>query len=109
MTRLSADLTARIEAMAHQWMSVSDVLPVGEMPVLAWEGRHVLRAMHAGKFEVETRPGGEEESTEYSEELDSYFLAEGWYEMNEFDECHWMIEAPVTHWMKLPEPPQEVL
>jgi hypothetical protein len=29
----------------------------------------------------------------------------GWYETNEYEETHWAVSDPVTHWMKLPDPP----
>ena len=88
------------------WIDVTVLLPASGTKVLAWDGKNILRAMYAKRFAEEVRPGGEEEATEYSEGLDGYFLVAGWYEHNEFDEVHWTIENPVTHWMPLPAPPE---
>lgn len=88
------------------WIDVTVLLPASGTKVLAWDGKNILRAMYAKRFTEEVRPGGEEEATEYSEGLDGYFLVAGWYEHNEFDEVHWTIENPLTHWMPLPAPPE---
>lgn len=88
------------------WISASVVLPASGEYVLAWDGQHAIRAMHAKRFTESANPGGEEEATEYSDEMDGYFLLEGWYEHNEFEEIHWTVDRPVTHWMRLPVPPE---
>lgn len=92
-------------AILPTWIHATVLLPASGAKVLAWDGKNILRAMYAKRFTEEVRPGGEEEATEYSEGMDGYFLIEGWYEHNEFDEVHWTIENPVTHWMPLPAPP----
>lgn len=51
-----------------------------------------------------------EDHSEYSEEHDNYFVPEGWYEQieNSIDDySSILIEGEVTHWMKLPEPPNK--
>ncbi len=48
----------------------------------------------------------------YSEEADDWFIPEGWWEYRQFnddDVCNNIIDCAVTHWMSLPEPPEEVL
>ena len=47
----------------------------------------------------------ENEATEYSEELDAYFICEGWYEFNQCDEVNWAVSDKVTHWTEIPLPP----
>ena len=93
------------------WRKVSDGLPESGVPVLVyvvsptnpkWSRR--LRAEYAARFTLET--GGDEEG-EYSEEKDNYYCHEGWYESNEEEEIHWHIGDNVTHWMPLPDPPND--
>lgn len=93
-------------ASAPTWINATVLLPASGRKVLAWDGKNILRAMFAKRFTEEVSPGGEEEATEYSKGLDGYFLIQGWYEHNEFDEVHWTIDNPVTHWMPLPAPPE---
>ena len=48
----------------------------------------------------------------YSEEADDWFIPEGWWEYRQFnddDVYNNLIDCTVTHWMPLPEPPEEVL
>lgn len=47
----------------------------------------------------------------YSEEADDWFIPEGWWEYRQFnddDVYNNLIDCTVTHWMPLPEPPEEV-
>jgi hypothetical protein len=41
----------------------------------------------------------------YNEEKDMYYWPEGWYEWNENEEIHWLIDFEITHWMFLLEAP----
>ena len=46
----------------------------------------------------------------YSEEADDWFIPEGWWEYRQFnddDVYNNEIDCTVTHWMPLPEPPEE--
>ena len=46
----------------------------------------------------------------YSEEADDYFVPEGWWENRQFnpdDVYNNLIDCAVTHWMPLPEAPEE--
>lgn len=61
-------------------------------------------AFYAPKFTIEEE-NDDSDVSEYCEEKDNYFLLEGWYEMNEFDETHWMVSNEITHWMDLPSVP----
>jgi len=92
-----------------KWIEVKSNLPKPGVPILAfglngYQKRRTLRAFYAPRFTIED--DNEHEAAEYCEEKDNYFLHEGWYENNEYEEVHWMIDFPVTHWMPLPEPPE---
>lgn len=46
----------------------------------------------------------------YSEEADDWYIPEGWWEYRQFngdDVYNNIIDCAVTHWMPLPEPPEE--
>ncbi len=43
----------------------------------------------------------------YDEESDLYFVPRGWWEYGDFAEYNNAIDHPITHWMPLPEPPEE--
>jgi len=96
-----------------KWISVKNKLPDPEKPVLVfvqnvYEGKLTrrLRAFYAPKYTIEQGACEDEyNGYEYNEEKDNYYLCEGWYENNEFDEVNWKIDGDVTHWMPLPEPP----
>lgn len=113
------DRIAKLEADVHNagqrndemaanlptWIHATVLLPKSGEFVLAWDGQRMIRAMYAKRFTEAANPGGEEEATEYSDELDGYFLLEGWFEHNAFEAIHWAVDRPVTHWMPLPAPP----
>jgi len=90
------------------WISVKENMPDSGSMVLVFgrnenkKGR-VIRAFHANRFQIQD--DNELEAAEYSEEKDEYYLKEGWYESNEFDEVNWFVELDVTHWMYLPDFP----
>jgi len=87
------------------WISVKDRLPKGGMPVLVACGKHVLRAAHAGKFELAEDNWGSfngGDGGDYNETEDTYYWPEGWYEWNQYEECHWQVETEPTHWQPLP-------
>lgn len=91
-----------------QWVSVADRLPETGKPVLAYfvnefgKGRRI-RAFYAPKHAIEQSV--ESDWFDYDETSDVYWLPEGWYENNEFEETHWHVSGDVTHWMELPEGP----
>lgn len=66
----------------------------------------VLRAVWYDRFKEEA--GYDEyEAGEYCEEKDEYFIREGWYEFNQYEEVHWAVSEEVTHWAEIPLPPVE--
>lgn len=102
---------------ALRWIPVEERLPEPDVPVLAFvreagptsSGRWTrrIRAIYAPESTIEGSMDDEHEGSVYDEEKDAYFLREGWYEQNEYEEVHWMVAAPVTHWMPLPPAPKD--
>ena len=62
-----------------------------------------IRAFYAAPHTEEG--SSDDDFSEYDEEKDEYYLPTGWYEANEYEECHWFVHDVVTGWMPLPEPP----
>ncbi len=95
-----------------KWVPVSVALPVPGVPVLVFVryGSTCSRRLRAQYSDGRSLPVCDElkgEYGEYDEETDEYWCPEGWYETNEHEEIHWAIDGDVTHWMLLPEPPEE--
>lgn len=92
------------------WIRVEDRLPGSGVPVIAWvpnrgAGGRRIRAEYAAPKTLELHPECEPEEGSYDEDTDTYWCSEGWYESNEYEEIHWKVSDPVTHWMPLPAPP----
>jgi hypothetical protein len=88
------------------------LFPKSGHPVLVACGKKVLRAAHATKFELDEENWGEfngGEGGDYQESDDCYYWPEGWYEWNEFEECHWALDTEPTYWMPLPEAPNVMM
>jgi hypothetical protein len=75
--------------------------------VLATDGKIVARAAYVPKFTINCEDQDYDGDQDYNEIEDKYYWPEGWYEWNDCEETHWMINAKITHWMPLPEPPKE--
>lgn len=102
-----------------QWISVKDRLPENGKHVLAtcevrslygYKKRYVCEALYAAKHSIKEGKYPEEtDCYDYDEEEDEYYLQEGWYEViHNWDEySSIVIDDFVTHWMPLPEPPEE--
>ena len=96
------------------WTKVADSYPVPEVPVIAYvqqalgdkNASRIIRAEWIPKFTC-VASDDDYDNIEYSEDKDEYYLTEGWYEKNEFEDTHWKVDGTVTHWMLLPEPPGE--
>lgn len=95
------------------WISVNERLPECGKKVLAtykneYGKDRTICAMYAERHKIEST-SNEDCDDEYSEELDNYFIKEGWYEVIE----NWpdyssvvVHEGVVTHWMPLPDAPE---
>lgn len=101
-----------VDAM-HRWNSVEEMLPENGVHVLVTAKtpgghKYVCDAFHAEKFSISSEYG-DELACEYNPEKDEYFLEEGWYEVikNWDDYSSIVIQDRVTHWMPLPELPEE--
>jgi hypothetical protein len=110
----------------QQWIPVTEKLPEAETEVLILATRkiyslksrsHTIQYIRTtGMYEDGTKHTEDSEwwwetdGFEYDEELDDYIIPEGWWEYKHYngDESHnYAIDDVVTHWMPLPEPPQE--
>lgn len=82
--------------------------PEAMKPVLAWDGHQWVRAMWVPKFTE--RAAFNNDWCEYNESDDTYYLPEGWYELQSHssNELVWHIHCGVTEWRELPPPPGEV-
>lgn len=84
-------------------------VPCDCRPVLASvrDGRQsfVLRASYVRRYEVEAGESEEEQNVEYrDDDEDTAYCPEGWYEANEYEECHCRLDGEVVAWMPLPRP-----
>ena len=99
------------------WISVTDALPKSGVTVLACYRNRLgkLRRIRAHWIAAKTAEANSEDwdqCSEYDEATDTYYVTEGWYERID----NWgdysavaVSEGDVTHWMPLPEAPQEVV
>jgi hypothetical protein len=98
------------------WIQVEDKLPTG-INVLAFyknclnKGR-IVKAFYVYRYtEESTERDWCDPYDEYRKEKDMHFLKEGWYEICENsndDYSSWFINnGTVTHWMPLPDSPEE--
>lgn len=101
------------------WISVKDRLPEPETEVLAVCVRNGYRFICPVIYETGTTLTQDsvwnwyelDNYGAYSEENDDYFVPEGWWEARQFtpdDVYNNPVDCAVTHWMPLPEPPEEV-
>lgn len=108
-----------MEALERQrWIPCSERLPEPEMEVLVVCRRggvsFVCPAMHEDGTIITSESIWNWNEIEgyglYSEEADDWYIPEGWWEYRQFngdDVYNNIIDCAVTHWMPLPEPPEE--
>lgn len=93
------------QVAAPEWTATADKMPAPCMNVLAYNGKkQPIRAMRVPAKTLEA--SGDGDFGEYDEATDEMWWPEGWYETNAYEETHWLVDEPVTHWMPLPLPPQ---
>lgn len=106
-----------------EWISVKDRLPENEKNVLVvvrrkWfsnPGKYYNFVVNAfrtdGKHNTEETDYiwdfGGYEHLEYDEENYAYVIPEGWWESVHYSEEFSAVDDEVTHWMELPELPNE--
>ena len=98
---------------ARRWIPVSERLPeksgvpvIAHYKNIAGKDRRI-RAAYVRKFTVEDTDTEYYGEADYCEESDTYFWPEGWYEWNETEDTHWMVEGEVIEWQPLPPLPEE--
>ncbi len=101
----------------NSWISVKDRMPEPEVEVIVLavsdEGRKTITTgmYENGKtFTDNSIWFWYELDFDYDEENDKYLIPEGWWEYRHFnpDEVYNnSIDWTVTHWMPMPEPPEE--
>jgi hypothetical protein len=96
-----------------EWINCSDSMPPVNFSVLAfvsdyYGGGHsrTIRAHWIPKLTVEVDE--DYEGGDYCEERDMYYIEEGWYEQNCYEDINWRVSDKVTHWMRLPPPPVSI-
>lgn len=114
MSRSALDLVYRQQS---GWISVDERLPEsGEHCLVSCTvkrcdgtlGQYICVGYYAEKFKHLAYGVDDDCVSEYNEENDEYYIAEGWYEViKNWDDYGFVaIDDTVTHWMPMPEPPK---
>ena len=99
--------------MMSEWISVEDELPTSKNVLVHYKnslGRYrIVKAFYAPQSTIESNSESDAYD-EYDEEKDTYYLKQGWYEcIDNWEEWSsiFIHEGEITHWMPLPEPPND--
>lgn len=88
------------------WILSSERKPEKHLPVFAFNGQLVIRAMWVPAYTIDCDDKDFDGDPVYGKEQDAYFWPEGWYEWNSTDETHWLLYEEITHWMPMPDKPR---
>jgi len=94
------------------WTSITEGMPAPGVPVIAlvapneYGKTRRIRAQWAPDKTLEQ--SFDAEGGIYDEETDKWYVEEGWYETNEYEEVHWAVTGTVTHWQPLPPLPEGI-
>lgn len=109
-------MTRTREASFYGWIPVLKELPTPGIKVLAHymnelgKNRTVMACWIPAKTMVADEFGSPEDYiVYYDEEADEYYWEEGWYECTEnYPDLDWykIYEGNITHWRRLPKPPE---
>lgn len=106
------------ELEKYKWISVTDCLPQNEETVLIRAECHLCDGRTRNVISIGCHTDGKHNTEqskitwddydcpwEYDEKADAYIIPEGWWEEPRYSETGMAIDDFVTHWMKLPESP----
>ena len=116
--RKQSEVIANNATTTGEWISVNERLPEsGEHCLISCtvkrfdgtHGQYVCVGYYAEKFKHLAHGVDDDCVSEYNEENDEFYIAEGWYEViKNWDDYGFVaIGDFVTHWMPLPEFPEE--
>lgn len=93
---------------ARRWIPVSEAMPGNEVPVLAYGYNEYgklrrIRAAYVYKHTVEDMDENYCGDLDYDEDTDTGYIPEGWYEWNEYEDTHWMVQFDILGWQPMPE------
>lgn len=108
----ATDLAWAAWQAAREWISTAEGLPEksGD-PVIAYGYNEAgklrrLRAAYVHKHTIEDENDDYCGPVDYCEENDMTYWPEGWYEWNEMEDTHWMVDFQILGWQPLPEAPE---
>ena len=101
-----------------RWIPISEIpnhntpvllAVVEHLPYLNKDLVHIVRGCHIEAKKIDASEWEDYDDTTYDEELDTFFVNEGWFELTDFygDYMYLNISDRITHWMPLPPIPRE--